>query len=126
MILRLLPFLLLVSCASGPIVTRADGTKVVINPSLFEKTTEESAAVIFQDGLQIAYSKRGKDQTSVANMAIGTWGTVQGIIETAAGLNEGEAIRVKGETARALSSDSVRKAEVAGEVTKATFVPHVP
>lgn len=123
--LLLLP-LLLVSCASGPIVKMADGTQIVINPSLFERTAKESAAVILPNGVQIAYSKEGKDQTSVANMAIGTWGTVQGIIETAAGLNEGEAIRVKGETARALSSDSVKKADIAADQAIRTFVPHTP
>lgn len=116
----------LVSCSSGPIVTRPDGTKIVMSPSVFEKSTDESAVVRFPDGLEVAYSKKGKDQTKVAAIAIQTWGTVQGIIETAKGLNDGEAIRENAQTARQVSSDSVQKAQISADVTKATFVPPEP
>lgn len=111
------------SCSSGPIVTRPDGTKVVMSPSVFEKSTSESALVQFQDGLTVAYQKNGKDQTIIAKEGIRAWATVQSIVEMAKGLNDGEAIREKGMTARQVSADSVKKADIAGDVTKATFVP---
>lgn len=118
--------LALASCSSGPIVMRPDGTRIVMSPSVLEKSTDESAVVRFPDGMEIAYQKKGKDQTRVAAIAIQTWGTVQGIIETAKGLNDGEAIRENNMTARQVSSDSVKKAETAADVTKATFVPPEP
>lgn len=118
--------LALASCSSGPIVMRPDGTRIVMSPSVLEKSTDESAVVRFPDGMEIAYQKKGKDQTRVAAIAIQTWGTVQGIIETAKGLNDGEAIRENAQTARQVSSDSVKKAETAADVTKATFVPPEP
>lgn len=125
-ILTTAPLLFLVSCSSGPIVTRPDGTRIVMSPSVFEKSTDESAVVRFPDGLEVAYAKKGKDQTKVAAIAIQTWGTVQGIIETAKGLNDGEAIRENAQTARQVSSDSVQKAQISADVTKATFVPPEP
>lgn len=125
-VLFLIPVIALAACSSGPIVKLPNGTQVVMSPSVFEKTTEESAVVRLPDGVEIAYAKKGKDQTQVARLAITTWGTVQSIIETAKGLNDGEAIRENAQTARQVSSDSVKKAETAADVTKATFVPPEP
>jgi hypothetical protein len=124
--LLLLAGLPLVSCASGPIITRPDGTKVVINPSLLEKTTEESAVVAFPDGLQIAYSKKGKDQTMVAKEGIRGHFSVAGVKALWGGQNTSAEIAEKGETARALSADSVKKADISANQAIRTFVPHTP
>lgn len=119
------PFIagLLVSCNVAPTVIRPDGTKITLGASLFERTTDESATVTLPDGTELAYVKRGKDQTVVAKEGIRAWATVESIVATAEGLNEGEAIREKGMTARQLSTDSVKKADITGKVATKTFVP---
>jgi hypothetical protein len=111
---------MLTSCSAPVIVSpKTDGSyTIALGTSILEKTADESAVVVLPDGMQIAYRKVGKDQTGVANMAIGTWGTVQGIIETAKGLNEGEAIRFGAATKQAISKDSVSKAKIAADVRK--------
>jgi delta-aminolevulinic acid dehydratase/porphobilinogen synthase len=126
--IRLAPLLLalLPACSSGPIIDMPDGTRVVMAPSLFEKTTDEAALVEMPNGLRVAYSKKGKDQTILVREGIRAWATVAGITAAADGLNAGEAIREKGMTLRAVSGDSVTKAKVAGDVAIKTFVPHVP
>ncbi len=118
----------LVACHSAPtVIFKPDGSKIVnLGVSVFEKTTDESAAVTLPDGTQLAYTKKGKDQTNLVREGIRAWGTVAGIAATAQGLNAGEAIRERGMTARQVSTDSVKKAEVAADVTKSTFVPPEP
>ena len=121
----ILAALALCSCATGPtVVLKPDGSKVInLGVSVFEDTTNE-AATAQGDGWAIAYQKTGKNQTKVPNMAIGTWGTVQGIIESGKALNDGEAIRENATTARQVSTDSVKKAKIAGDVkTTTTLVP---
>jgi hypothetical protein len=119
------PFIagLLVSCSVGPTVIRPDGTKIMLGAALLERTTDESATVTLSDGTQLAFAKKGKDQTVVAKEGIRAWASVASIEATADGLNDGEAIREKGMTARQVSTDSVKKADIAGDVTKATFIP---
>ena len=111
------------ACSSGPVIMRPDGTRILLGASVLEKSTKEEAAVVLPDGTQLTYAKRGKDQTAVMKEGIRAWGTVAGIVATAEGLNAGEAIREKGMTARTISADAVKKADIAGDVTKATFVP---
>lgn len=113
----------LVSCNVAPTVVRPDGTKITLGGSFLEESTKEAATVTLPDGTQLAYAKEGKDQTGIAKEGVRVWGTVAGITATADGLNEGEAIREKGMTARTMSADSVKKADIAADVTKATFVP---
>lgn len=110
------------SCAVGPVVTCADGTKIILTASMLEKSIDESSSVTLPNGSQITYAKRGKDQTMIAKEGIRAWATVAGITAAADGLNAGEAIREKGMTARQLSTDSVKKAETAGKVLTKTFV----
>jgi len=116
------PFIagLLVSCNVKPTITTPGGYKLTLGASLLEKTAEESALVELPDGTRLAYSTKGKDQTMIAKEGIRAWATVAGITATADGLNEGEAIREQGMTARTISADSVKKADIAGEVKKTT------
>jgi hypothetical protein len=114
---------LLASCSVAPTIITPGGSRITLGASVFEKSADESAAVTLPDGTQLAYTKRGKDQTAVAKEGIRAWATVAAIVESAKGLNEGEAIRERGATARELSSDSVRKASIEADVAKANFVP---
>lgn len=114
---------LLGSCSVGPVIVRPDGSKIALGASLLEKSTDESATVTMPDGTELAYNKRGKDQTMIAKEGIRAWASVASIEATADGLNDGEAIREKGMTARQISTDSVKKADITGDVTKSTFIP---
>lgn len=118
--------LMLTACHTAPIVMAPDGTKVSLGTSLLEKTTDEGATVKLANGTEISYYKKGKDETMIAREGVRAWATVAGIVATAEGLNAGEAIRENGMTARQASTDSVKKAETAADVTKATFVPPEP
>ncbi len=122
---RMTPFIasLLVSCSTGPVIMRPDGTKIMLTASLFEKSTEESATVIMPDGTQIAYMKRGKDQTVLAREVSRGYFGVEGVKALWGGQNTSAEIAEKGQTARQVSSDSVKKADIQADVTKATFVP---
>lgn len=117
----LLMAVVLSSCANGPtVVLKPDGTVIAnLGQQLFEDTDEESAVIKLPDGTQLAYSKTGKKQTKVPNNYIG-YKLSTGLANIA---NGGEEIREKGETLRAQSADSVKKAEIQADVTKATFVP---
>jgi len=116
--------LAIASCSTGPtVIHRPDGAVIVsLGVSIFEKSKAE-AATVEGHGWKLAYSKDGKDQTVVAATGIKAWASVASIAAAADGLNKGEAIREKGMTSRTISSDSVKKAEIAGDVTKATFIP---
>ncbi len=118
----------LAACHTAPtVIFKPDGSRVVnLGASVFEKSTDESAAVTMPDGTQIAYSKKGKDQTILVREGIRAWATVESIVAAGEALNGGEAIRENNITARQVSSDSVKKAETAADVTKATFVPPEP
>jgi hypothetical protein len=121
-------FLLLSSCSIGPTMTvRKDGSTLVTTGGAFlEKTTNETAYVKTADGAEMHYAKNNKDQTVVVNTAIKTWGTVSTVLGLAEEANVGEAIREKAQVAKTVSDNSVKKAQVAADVTKATFVPHTP
>lgn len=127
-LLLLLAAAILPACHTAPTaIVRADGTRLLnLGTSLLEKSTAESASLKTPDGYELSYSKTGKDETGVANMAIGTWGTVAGITASGEQLNQGEAIRENNQTARQVSNNSVKKAQIQGDVTKATFVPPEP
>lgn len=114
------------ACHTAPIVVTPDGSKISLGTSLFEKTTDEGATVKLAGGTEISYYKKGKDQTLLArDIAKGYFG-VEGVKAAGEALNGGEAIRENNITARQVSTDSVKKAEVAADVTKATFVPPEP
>jgi hypothetical protein len=121
-------FLFLASCSIGPTMTvRKDGSTLVTTGGAFlEKTANETAYVKTAEGAEMSYTKNNKDQTVVVNTAIRTWGTVSTVLGLAEEANAGEAIREKAQVAKTVSDNSVKKAQVAADVTKATFVPHVP
>ena len=112
---------ILCSCANGPtVVLKPDGTVIAnLGQQLFEDSEEESAVIKLPDGTQLAYSKTGKKQTKVPNNYIG-YKLATGLANIA---NGGEEIREKGDTLRAQSADSVKKAQIEADVTTATFVP---
>jgi hypothetical protein len=116
------------ACSTAPtVIMRADGTRIAnLGTSLLEKSQSEAALVTMADGTRIEYAKIGKDQTNVANMAIGTWGTVAGIKELAAGMNQGEAIREVNQTRRAGQAANLSRARSADAVKIKTFVPPLP
>lgn len=117
-----------VSCATAPaFIVRPDGTHVVsLGTSIFEKAASESALVSLPDGTQLEYAKTEKDQTGVANTGITAWGTVESLEIIAGAVTKARSVTQQGKTARQLSGDSVRKARVAADVTKHTFVPPIP
>lgn len=117
----ILTTILLCSCANGPtVVMRPDGTVIAnLGQQLFEDSDEETAMITLPDGTKLAYSKTGKKQTKVPNNYIGYKLSV-GLANIA---NGGEEIREKGDTLRTQSADSVKKAKIQADVTKATFVP---
>lgn len=105
---------------------RPDGTKIFINPSVLEKSAEESAVVTSPDGWQFAYRKTGKDQTMVAKEGIRDYFSVEGVKALWGGQNRSSEIAEKGQTARQVSADSVDKARIDGDVKIKTFVPPEP
>ncbi len=123
--LLILP-ILFASCATGPVILEPDGTKIILSASLLEKTTDESAAVRLANGTELAYSKKGKDQTMLAREVTRGYFSVEGVKALWGGQNTSAEIAEKGQTARQVSSDSVQKARIDGDVKIKTFVPPEP
>jgi hypothetical protein len=89
--------------------------------SLMTKSAEEYASIERPDGTKMVHHVRDKDETVVPNSYIG-YKTLTGLADIA---NGGEQIRESNATRRAISDNSVKKADIAADVTKSTFVPPV-
>lgn len=121
---RLLPALLLCSCSVNPtVVPTKDGKYIATGGwSFLEQSDRELAVITLPDGVRIEYAKDKKDQTRIAD----TYIKGKTLVDLADIANGGEAIREKGETARQVSSDGVKKAQIDGDVKIKTFVPPEP
>jgi len=117
---------LLASCGSGPVVRYPDGTTVIINPSVLEKSASEMAVVTMPDGLRVEYAKTGKDQTSVAEVATKTWGTVTTITNLADATTAQDKIKETGLTRRAGQQANLDRARSADAVKIRNFTPPEP
>jgi hypothetical protein len=113
------------ACNVRPTVTfKPDGSVVATTGgSLMTKSKTALAHIKLPNGTEIAYREDGKDETVVPVRGLNTWGTVAvaGILEE--GLTSRTAIPEQGMTARQVSSDSVKKAKIDGDVKIKTFVP---
>lgn len=118
-------FALCASCNVRPTVTfKPDGSVVATTGgSLMTKSKTSLAHIKLPNGTEIAYREDGKDETTVPALGLKTVGTVAvaGILEE--GLTSRTAIPEQGMTARQVSSDSVKKAKIDGDVKIKTFVP---
>jgi hypothetical protein len=71
--------LFLASCSAPVIMTKPDGTKIVLGAGLLENSTSESANVKLADGTALSYTKAGKNQTSGVTQLAGYIGTAYAV-----------------------------------------------
>jgi hypothetical protein len=116
------------ACTIRPTVTfKPDGSVVATTgASLMTKSKMATAQIKLPNGTELAYSEEGKDETVVPVLGIKTWGTVETVLGLAKEANVGESLRERGQTARVVSDNNVKKADIAAEQAVKTFVPPIP